>query len=89
MSEDVADAGDVGPRDLGVLGLEIGRNAARCFGDDLEAPLRRKAEPAVAEVVLERFAGSEALDFPDRLEHVLQAGAGIGERHQSTSRASA
>ena len=89
VPEDVADAGDVCPRDLGMLGFEVGRHAARRFGHDLDPPLRGEAEPALAEVILERPAGGESLDFPDRLEDVLQAGAGVGERHQSTSSASA
>jgi hypothetical protein len=47
VPEDVADAGDVRPRDPGLLGFEIGRNAARRFGDDLDpaASVAKRSQP--------------------------------------------
>jgi hypothetical protein len=46
VAKEVADAGDVAPGNPGVPGLEVVRDVAGGFRDDLDASLRGQTEPA-------------------------------------------
>jgi hypothetical protein len=77
VPQDVANTGDLRPRDLRLLRLEFRRNAAGRFGHDLDAALNAVAEkPIAAEVVWNEWRTKERSIAPDASEKARMNGEG-------------
>jgi hypothetical protein len=56
VAKDISDAHDLRPRNAWLGGLELGRDAACRFGNDLDAALHRVTKQPVTRIILDRFA---------------------------------
>jgi len=70
MTDDVADAGDLFPWDLGMTILQVVRQMTAGFGNDLDSALNNPAAVNIALKVFERNAFRFFADTFDRVDHV-------------------
>ncbi|HEX7200842.1 MAG TPA: hypothetical protein VF213_15260, partial [Dongiaceae bacterium] len=90
MAQDVADSGDLAPRDIRFCCLQAVRDPTACLGDDFEIALNQLTNTPVGNEPLEVQSGGISLDVGDRLENVVSLEPGIAlRRHQKTVSASA
>ena len=70
----VADTHNLGPRDVWMARLELWRNTARSFGDDLDAALNAMSKKPVRGEIVESLISHGALDAFDRLANGVKRG---------------
>src|SRR5271166_898048 len=90
MAQDVADPGDLLPRDIRFRCLQAIRDPAAGLGDDFEIALDQLTDTPVGDELLEVQSRGIRLDVGDRLENVVSLEPGITlQWHQNTVSASA
>ena len=68
VPQHVADPHDLSPRNLRLLGLNIGRKTASGLGDNLDTALNAMTKQPILIEIGERFAACRVLDALDRLK---------------------
>jgi hypothetical protein len=88
MAENVADCGDLTPRNFRVERLEITRDSSAGFGNDLDTALYGVAQQFVFGETSCRLASGVAFDPADGIAHVGKRHSRGADRHQNTRMAS-